>query len=108
MKQVRYLLDTNICIYLVKQQPLKVFRKFSQLQEGEVAMSLITLGELSFGIEKSQRADKARQALPNLLQFIPALPLPWKPLVIMHASVLIWKNKGNRLVQMIYGLQHTL
>jgi tRNA(fMet)-specific endonuclease VapC len=72
----RYLLDTNICIYIAKKQPLAVLERFNQLQVGEVAISLITLGELYLGIEKSQQADKARQILKPLLQLIPALPLP--------------------------------
>jgi len=76
MTQVRYLLDTNICIYIVKQQPLKVFNKFSELQAGEAAISIVTLGELYLGIEKSQQVEKARYALQNLLRLIPALPLP--------------------------------
>ncbi len=76
MTQVRYLLDTNICIYIVKQQPLRVFEKFSELRAGEAAISLITLGELYLGIEKSQHAEKAHYALQNLWRFLPALPLP--------------------------------
>lgn len=72
----RYLLDTNICIYIAKKQPLAVLERFNQLQVGEIAISLITLGELYLGIEKSQQADKARQILKPLLQLIPALPLP--------------------------------
>lgn len=76
MNITRYLLDTNICIYIAKKQPIAVLERFNQLQVGEVAISLITLGELYLGIEKSQQADKARQILKQLLQFIPALPLP--------------------------------
>lgn len=53
-----------------------MLERFNQLQIGEVAISLITLGELYLGIEKSQQADKARQILKQLLQLIPALPLP--------------------------------
>ncbi|NJO16536.1 MAG: type II toxin-antitoxin system VapC family toxin [Thioploca sp.] len=76
MNITRYLLDTNICIYIAKKQPLAVLERFNQLQVGEVAISLITLGELYLGIEKSQQADKARQILKPLLQLILALPLP--------------------------------
>jgi tRNA(fMet)-specific endonuclease VapC len=75
MNITRYLLDTNICIYIAKKQPIAVLERFNQLQIGEVAISLITLGELYLGIEKSQQADKARQILKQLLQLISALPL---------------------------------
>jgi len=76
MNSPHYLLDTNICIYIAKQKPPKVLERFKQLQVGDVAMSLITLGELYLGIEKSQHAEQARQTLKNLLLFIPVLPLP--------------------------------
>lgn len=76
MNNPRYLLDTNICIYIAKQKPPKVLARFNQLEVGDVAMSLITLGELYLGVEKSQYANKARQTLEQLLVYIPALPLP--------------------------------
>jgi len=41
-----YLLDTNICIYIAKNHPIQVMRRFEQLQPGDVAMSFITYGEL--------------------------------------------------------------
>jgi tRNA(fMet)-specific endonuclease VapC len=76
MNNPRYLLDTNICIYIAKQKPPKVLARFNQLEVGDVAMSLVTLGELYLGVEKSQYANKARQTLEQLLVYIPALPLP--------------------------------
>ena len=48
---VRYLLDTNICIYIAKGQPLAVRARFEQHALHDVAMSTITLGELRFGAE---------------------------------------------------------
>ena len=49
---VRYLLDTNICIYISKKRPLEVYQRLSELSIGDVGMSLITFGELRFGAEK--------------------------------------------------------
>jgi len=51
---VRYLLDTNICIYIAKKRPLEVYQRLSGLSVGDIGMSLITFGELRFGAEKSQ------------------------------------------------------
>ena len=50
----RYLLDTNICIYIAKHNPPAVRARFEQLTADEIAMSVITLGELRHGAEKSQ------------------------------------------------------
>ncbi len=48
-----YLLDTNICIYIIKKRPDKVLQKFEGLFLGSVAISSITLAELHYGIMKS-------------------------------------------------------
>ncbi len=95
MNITRYLLDTNICIYIAKKQPLAVLERFNQLQVGEVAISLITLGELYLGIEKSQQADKARQILKPLLQPIPALPLPIETAVHYARIRAALEKQGN-------------
>jgi tRNA(fMet)-specific endonuclease VapC len=71
-----YLLDTNICIYIIKQKPVTVLHKFEQLSVGEVAMSLITYGELLYGIKKSQHPKKSQHTLEQLIGLIPPLPMP--------------------------------
>ena len=60
---MKYMLDTNICIYLIKQKPEKVLQHFKVHSVGDVGISSITLAELSYGIEKSQQVRKNRQAL---------------------------------------------
>lgn len=70
-----YLLDTNICIYIVKQKPPAVMRRFESLRPGDAAMSLVTYGELAFGALKSQHAAQAQGILQELRQDIPVLPM---------------------------------
>ena len=48
---LRFLLDTNICIYLMKEQPESVIRRFSACQPGEVGVSSITWAELCCGVD---------------------------------------------------------
>ncbi len=43
----RYMLDTNICIYLLKNQPAQVAERFAQCYVGDVVISSITLAELN-------------------------------------------------------------
>ncbi|OGT26612.1 MAG: plasmid maintenance protein [Gammaproteobacteria bacterium RIFCSPLOWO2_02_FULL_42_14] len=71
-----YLIDTNICIYITKQKPPEVIRKFKKLQVGAVAMSVVNYGELYYGSQKSAHAKKAHAALESLIGVIPVLPLP--------------------------------
>jgi tRNA(fMet)-specific endonuclease VapC len=72
---LKYLLDTNICIYIAKQQPDSVYQKFASLSIGEVGMSTITYGELYVGIQKSPAAKQSLKVLQELMSFIPAIPL---------------------------------
>lgn len=62
-----YLLDTNICIYIIKRKPEIVLERFSQLPLGSVGISTITLAELEYGIRKSSNPDKNLEALNQFL-----------------------------------------
>ncbi len=73
---VRYLLDTNICIYIAKAQPPEVRRQFERRALGELAMSAITVGELRFGAEKSQQRERALAVIAQLVRTIQPHPLP--------------------------------
>jgi len=72
---IRYLLDTNICIYIAKHNPATVRARFEQLSADVLAMSVITLGELQHGAEKSQARSKALAALQQLQRVIQVEPL---------------------------------
>jgi tRNA(fMet)-specific endonuclease VapC len=72
---VRYLLDTNICIYIRRQRPPEILERFTRLTPGEAGISIITFGELSYGAQKSQSPTKAEKELGNLMSALPVLPL---------------------------------
>ncbi len=72
---LRYLLDTNICIYIAKQKPLSVLKKFEQIEVGDVGMSIITYGELLYGAQKSHHPKKTHSLLEELVSLIPPLPM---------------------------------
>ena len=73
--KLRYLLDTNICIYIAKQKPVTVMKKFEKLEVGEIAMSIITYGELLYGAKKSHSPDKTHNKLIELTTLIPVFEL---------------------------------
>ena len=64
---MHFLLDTNICIYLIKNRPPGVPAKFKQHPPSEVAISTITLFELEYGAEKSNRKQQSQKALKKFL-----------------------------------------
>jgi tRNA(fMet)-specific endonuclease VapC len=73
MTALRYLLDTNICIYIAKRRPPSVARRLARLAPGSVGMSLITFGELRYGAEKSTRRKMALDTLEHLAELIPVI-----------------------------------
>lgn len=74
--EVRYLLDTNICIYIRQEKPQEVLQRFRKLRPGEAALSVITYGELIYGAARSAHRTAAFDRLRELLQWLPALALP--------------------------------
>lgn len=74
--ETRYLLDTNICIYIRQRRPQLAFRKLQSLRSGDAAISVITYGELLYGAAKSAQRSAAYGRLRELVRVLPALPLP--------------------------------
>jgi tRNA(fMet)-specific endonuclease VapC len=72
----RFLLDTNICIYIRQKKPDEVLRRFRNLRPGEAALSVITYGELLYGAAKSAQKADAVKRLTELVKLVPALGLP--------------------------------
>ena len=70
---MRYMLDTNICIYAIKHKPEKIFQKLQSLEMEDVCISSITYAELMHGVEKSSAVEKNRLALSLLLANIEIL-----------------------------------
>lgn len=70
---LNYMLDTNICIYVMKTYPPKVRDRFNELAE-ELCISSITLGELHYGAEKSARRFENLTAIENFVARLEVLP----------------------------------
>lgn len=71
----KYLLDTDICIYLRTGRSRKAAQKFAALSEGEAAISAITYGELCYGAEKSA-SPAAKDGLARVVERLVVLPMP--------------------------------
>jgi tRNA(fMet)-specific endonuclease VapC len=64
---MKLMLDTNICIYIIKQQPPAVLKHFLEYQVGDIGISAITLSELRYGVAKSKHSDKNAKALDEFI-----------------------------------------
>ena len=78
----RYMLDTNICIYLMKNQPAAVARRFAQCYVGDVVISAITLAELEYGALASANKTKQKRASSDLVKLIPVEPFGVKAALV--------------------------
>ncbi len=72
----RFLLDTNICIYIRQRRPQTVLARFETLRAGEAALSVITYGDLLYGAAKSVQREHGLKRLMELTSLVPVLPLP--------------------------------
>jgi len=64
---MKLLLDTNICIYIIKQKPATVLQRFLEYQIGDIGISSITLSELRYGVAKSAHREKNSKALNEFI-----------------------------------------
>lgn len=64
---MKYMLDTNICIYIIKHKPEILIKRFLAHAPDEMCISAITYAELLHGVEKSQAIEKNRLALSLFL-----------------------------------------
>jgi tRNA(fMet)-specific endonuclease VapC len=69
-----YLLDTNICIYLINERSSRVLEKLVSLDPAEVAISSVTLAELQYGVEKSEARERNAKALDMFVVPMEVLP----------------------------------
>ncbi len=60
---MKFMLDTNICIYLIKRRPQSVIERFASVSIGEIGISVITLAELRYGATKSNHPKRNHEAL---------------------------------------------
>lgn len=60
---MKVMLDTNICIYIIKRKPESVLKHFLDYRVGDVGISSITLAELRYGVAKSKYKEKNAKAL---------------------------------------------
>ena len=74
---MKYMLDTNICIYAIKHKPPQVIQNFLRHDPDELCISSVTYGELMHGVEKSQAVERNRVAITMFLSAIAILPFDY-------------------------------
>lgn len=80
---MKLMLDTNICIYIIKQRPPEVFARFREYAVGDIVISSITVAELQCGAERSEKPERNQQAINQFL-------LPLTVLDFDHAAAIAY------------------
>lgn len=90
-----YLLDTNICIYIIREKSATVLSRFRKIKPGDVGISVITLCELDFGVENSSNPIKNREALE--LFVLPLIVFSLTPPVAEEYGRLRYATRKNQI-----------
>ncbi|AEF84701.1 virulence associated protein C [Treponema primitia ZAS-2] len=73
-----YLLDTNICIYIINKRPQKIIEKISLHEPAEIKISAVSIAEMEYGAAKSAYPEKNRNALRDFLTSFEIIPFDLK------------------------------
>lgn len=95
-----YLLDTNICIYIIKKKPLDVLKTLKIKSKSDIHVSSITIAELEYGVSKSQFPQKNKIALIEFLSIFNILPFDDTDAVEFGMIKTDLEKKGRIICQM--------
>ena len=95
---MKYLLDTNICIYIINEKPKKILRKFERFPVHEFGISSITQAELQYGVVKSKNKITNQDALDEFLLPLTILPFHGKRLITCYGEIRVsLESKGETI-----------
>jgi tRNA(fMet)-specific endonuclease VapC len=94
---MKYMLDTNICIYIIKKRPLHVLNTLKKKDISDVCLSSITLAELEYGVQKSERKVQNSLALAEFLAPIEVMPFDEKAAIEFGKIRVFLEKKGTAI-----------
>ena len=92
---MNYLLDTDICIYLIKKTPPEILQKFNTYVVGDIGVSAITVAELQYGVEKSQCPSQNQQALDQFLLPLLVLDFDYQTTIVYGQIRALLERQGT-------------
>ncbi len=94
------ILDTNICIHIIKEHPASVLERFASHAVGDIGISVITLAELEYGVSKSSRPTKNREALDQFISPLEVAPFDRSATVACGKLRATLEKKGQSIGSM--------
>ncbi len=94
---IKYMLDTDICSYIMREKPLEVLRRFNGLEMEQFSISIITYAEFMYGIENSPNSKKHRVTVEKFILHVDILP--WDQAAAEHYGQIRaeLQKKGNSI-----------
>lgn len=92
---MKYMLDTNICIYLIKRKPIELINKILSIDSDNLCISSITYSELCYGVEKSKAIERNKIALLNFLANIEVIDYDANAAIQYGTIRAYLENKGT-------------
>jgi tRNA(fMet)-specific endonuclease VapC len=110
---MKFMLDTNICIYIIRRKPAEVIHKAKSIDASQVCISAITLSELEYGVQKSANAAKNRFALAEFVTPFEILPFDGEAAACYGEIRAMLERKGSPIGSMdmliaAHALSHNL
>ena len=97
---MNYLLDTNICIYLIKWHPAGILRRMTEVTVGDVGLSSITVAELQYGVAKSSQVERNGLALEQFLAPLAVVDFDASAAVAYGAIRVLLERRGTPIGSM--------
>lgn len=92
---MKYLLDTNICIYIINKKPSKVVEKFKKFKLEDIGISSVSVAELTYGIYKSKYYEDNKKALAHFLSPFEVVSFDLEAANVFGKIRTIMEKKGN-------------
>lgn len=83
----RYMLDTNIVIFIRRERPQAVLERFRVFQPGEAVISMVTYGELLYGAQKSRERERAEIILAKFISMVPVLGMGAQSVATAYGAI---------------------
>jgi tRNA(fMet)-specific endonuclease VapC len=95
---MKYLLDTNICIYIINEKPKKILRKFERYPVHEFGISSISQAELQYGVTKSKNKKANQDALNEFLLPLTILPFYGDKLIECYGEIRVMLESKGKII----------
>lgn len=97
---MKLMLDTNVCIDLIKERPPSVLERFASHAVGDIGISVITLAELEYGVSRSSRPAKNREALDQFVAPLEVAPFNRQATAVYGRLRAALEKKGQSIGSM--------